>query len=132
VNLFLVVATLVVVAAVRNRRAKTRLLGSRDGQMLIPCSVRRTYGQNRPSVWVGGEIQVQPGQPPIWTASPDQENARIVMDPLRFRRVPADRTGEVVLADVVTLVADDIRIEISVAGAEAAVLKAIYVTETTE
>jgi len=86
------IATLVLVYALRNKRAKARLARSQ-----------------RPSL-----------------AAPDQANTRIVLDPADYQRVPVDRSGEIVLADVVTLAAEGVRIEVALTAAEAAVFAPLF------
>jgi hypothetical protein len=128
-NPLLFVATLIAVFAFRNWRAKKRLAGSvPGGPTTLRCSVRRTYGRSRPSMWVEGKIELKSGESPVWVAAPDQATTRIVLDPSVYRRLVVDRSAETVLTDVVTLVTEGVRIEVALTAAEAGVL-APYFTE---
>jgi len=121
----LVIATLMLVYALRNKRAKARLAVGRLPSTLR-CSVRRTYDRSRPTMWIEGQIHLTDGQPPVWIAAPDQANTRIVLDPADYRLVPEDRSGEIVLAEVVTLAAEGVRIEVALTAAEAAVFAPLF------
>jgi hypothetical protein len=127
-NLALAVLVAVVVFAFRNHRAKARQARvALGGDLDIPCTVRRTYGTNRPTQWIGGHFTTPVGEAPRWSANPDQAETVIVLDPGRYRRVPTpDRSREIVLADVVTLETEGVRIELTAAAADVAALNSLY------
>jgi hypothetical protein len=128
VNLALGSLGAVIVFAFRNHRAKARQAQvALGGHLDIPCTVRRTYGTNRPTQWIGGHFTTSVGEAPRWSANLDQADTVIVLDPRRYHRVPTpDRSREIVLADVVTLETEGMRIEITAAAADVAALNSLY------